>query len=203
MSTVRRVSADDHPHQRVRRLWALAAGTLALALAGYVGYVVYPRFHLPAGGGAGLLLLAAGAGVASFFSPCSFPLLLTMLARPLSERAQRTGRRPIRPALGFALALSLGAVVFLLGFGALIALIGGHIFAGVTFTSTPGRIIRGLVGVLLVALGLVQLGLLPVSFRRFEPRLHAFLRRQANLRRRRPAAGFALFGFGYLLAGFG
>ena len=182
---------------------ALLAGALGLALAGYVGYVLYPRFHLPAGSGAGLLALAVGAGVASFFSPCSFPLLVTMLARPLDELAERSGRRPIRPALAFATALSAGAAVFLLGFGALIALVGGHVFAGVTFTSIAGRVIRGIVGALLIVLGLIQLGRLSVSFRRFEPRTHAFLRRQAQLRRRRPLAGFAIFGFGYLLAGFG
>lgn len=56
-----------------RHYLALGLGALALALAGYLGYVFYPRFALPAGAGAGLLLLAAGAGVASFFSPCSSP----------------------------------------------------------------------------------------------------------------------------------
>ena len=76
-------------------------------------------------------------------------------------------------------------------------------FSGVTFTSTAGRIIRALVGALLISLGLIQLGILAISLRRFESRLHRLLTRQAELRRRRPAAGFALFGFGYLLAGFG
>ena len=59
----------------------LATGVALLGLAGYVGYVAYPRFHLPSVAGAALLALAAGAGVAAFFSPCSFSLLLTLLAR--------------------------------------------------------------------------------------------------------------------------
>ncbi|MDT8305317.1 MAG: hypothetical protein RRC07_05225, partial [Anaerolineae bacterium] len=59
----------------------LVIAVLLLALAGYAGYVLYPRFALPAASGAGLLLLAAAAGLASFFSPCSFPLLATLLAR--------------------------------------------------------------------------------------------------------------------------
>ena len=124
-----------------------------------------------------------------------------MLARPLTEQPSR--RRAIRLALGFAAALSVGAAVFLLALGALIAVIGGHLFAGVTFTSTAGRIIRGTVGALLIVLGLIQLNRLAISCRGLEPRAHAFLRRQARLRRRHPAAGFALFGFGYLIAGFG
>lgn len=186
-----------------RRVAALALGAAALALAGYVGYLVYPRFHLPAGQGSGLLILAAGAGVASFFSPCSFPLLVTMLARPLGEEAQATHQRPVRAAAGFASALSVGAASFLIGFGAVIAVIGGGLFAGVTFTSTAGRIIRLTAGIFLIALGLIQLQRLPVNLRRFEPAMHAYLRRQARIRRDRPLLGFGLFGFGYLLAGFG
>lgn len=52
-----------------------------LGAAGYAGYALYPRFDLPAAEGATLLLLAAAAGVASFFSPCAFGLLVTVLAR--------------------------------------------------------------------------------------------------------------------------
>ncbi|HZD74042.1 MAG TPA: cytochrome c biogenesis protein CcdA [Actinomycetota bacterium] len=186
-----------------RRYLALTAGALLLALAGYLGYALYPRFELPAGAGAGLLLLAAGAGVASFFSPCSFPLLVTMLARPIAEQATAQHPRPLRAALGFASALAVGAVAFLLGIGAVIALAGGGLFANVTFTSTTGRAIRLLVGLGLIALGLIQLERLPVNLRRFEPAMHGYLRRQARLRRQRPTLGFGLFGFGYLLAGFG
>lgn len=94
------------------RYWAWALGSVVLGLAGYVGYVLYPRFDLPAGAGAGLLVLATAAGVASFFSPCSFPLLVTMLARPLAS-AGDAGSRPLRRALGYASALSVGAAGFL------------------------------------------------------------------------------------------
>jgi hypothetical protein len=45
----------------------LVVAVVLAGLAGYVGYVVYPRFGLPPLVGTGLLLLAAGAGVASFF----------------------------------------------------------------------------------------------------------------------------------------
>lgn len=186
-----------------RRYPALALGAVLLALAGYLGFVLYPRFDLPAGVGAGLLVLAAAAGVASFFSPCSFPLLVTMLARPLSEEAQAPAGRPVRSALRFAAALSAGAAIFLLATGSAIALVGGGLFAEVTFTSTGGRMIRLAVGLLLIALGLIQLERLPVSLRRLEPLMHRYLRRQARARRERPLVGFGLFGFGYLLAGFG
>jgi cytochrome c biogenesis protein CcdA len=176
------------------RYTGLALATVAAAVAGYLGYVVYPRFELPAGVGAGLLVLAAGAGIASFFSPCSFPLLVSILARAPAGRGS---------AFRFAAALSLGATIFLVAVGAGIAAGGAALFGDVTFTSAAGRAIRIAVGVLLVALGLVQLGRIRVSLRRFEPAVHGYLRRQAEVRRKRPFLGFTLFGFGYLVAGFG
>jgi len=184
------------------RYAGLAVATVTAALIGYVGYVFYPRLDLPAGTGAGLFAVALGAGVASFFSPCSFPLLVSILARsPAAGTRARDGT--IAAAVRFAAALALGASAFLVLLGAGIAAGGAALFADVTFTSTAGRAIRISVGALLIVLGLIQLDRLPISLRRFEPAAHGFLRRQAQLRRRRPFAGFALFGFGYLLAGFG
>lgn len=185
-----------------RRFLALAAGTLVLGLAGYAGYLLYPRFDLPAGTGAGLLVLAVAAGIAAFFSPCSFGLLVTMLARPLSQDAT-ADKPPLRRALLFAAALSAGATVFLSLVGAAMAAGAGVLFADITFTSTTGRVLRVVVGAGLVVLGLVQVGRVSVDLRCFEPATQGFLRRQAGLRRRHPVAGYGLFGFGYLLAGFG
>jgi cytochrome c biogenesis protein CcdA len=182
---------------------ALALATAAVALIGYLGYVFYPRFDLPAGTGATLLVLAAGAGIASFFSPCSFPLLLSMLARPIAAEAQAQTGHPFRKAALFAAGLSFGASLFLVVVGVAIAAGASTYFDDVTFTSTAGITIRVVVGVLLITLGLIQLERLPVSFRRFEPAMHGYLRQQAQVRRRRPVVGFTLFGFGYLLAGFG
>jgi cytochrome c biogenesis protein CcdA len=169
-------------------------------LAGYVGYVVYPRFHLPSVTGAGLLLLAAGAGVAAFFSPCSFPLLLTLLAR------QVRGGRPqnrLRSVLIFAAAFSAGAVAFVLSLGVLIGLGGRGIASSVTFMSPTGIAIRITVGLLLVVLGLIQAEVLPVSFHAVEALARPIPQRQASFRREHPVAGFAAFGFAYLIIGFG
>jgi cytochrome c biogenesis protein CcdA len=189
---------EGMPDGRIR-YWLLAAGLVLAAIAGYLGYLAYPRFELPAGIGAGFLVLAAGAGVASFFSPCSFPLLVTLLTRETPSR----GKRWVS-ALGVAVPLSIGAVIFVLGVGALIAL-GGRSFTGsITFTSTAGRALRIAVGTGLVALGLVQSEIVPVSFHRLGDRVaRPILQAQARLRRRNPRAGLILFGFGYLLAGFG
>ncbi len=184
---------------------ALAFALLVVGLVGFLGFVVYPSLDLSAGVGVGLVVLAAAAGVASFFSPCSFPLLVAMLGRPLGERAQIDDQRqPTRNSLAFATALSLGVVAFLALLGTVIALGGEAVIKDVTFTSTTGRVLRITVGTFLILVGLIQLGRITVRLRRFEPALKRFLRSQ-----RREVPGqpellrFGLFGFGYLAAGFG
>lgn len=183
------------------RYGLLVAGVAVLALAGYVGYELYPRFDLPAAEGAGLLVLAAAAGIASFFAPCSFPLLVTLLSRPGGGTDREAA--PARP-LVYGAALSVGAAAFLLLSGVAIALGGRAFFESVTFTSTTGRTLRIAVGGLLIVLGLIQLGRLgDTSFRSVEGLTKNLNRSQARLRRRHPVAGYTAFGFFYLLAGFG
>jgi len=170
------------------------------ALAGYAGYALYPRFNLPAASGAGLLILAAAAGIASFFSPCSFPLLVTLLARETGDKKEH----PVVSALGFAFALSAGASVFLILTGIVVAAGGGVIFEKVTFTSTAGKVIRFSAGAFLIILGLAQTGVFSIPlFGRIKESAAPLQRAQSRLERVHPAAGFFLFGFGYLLAGFG
>ncbi|HEX6384955.1 MAG TPA: cytochrome c biogenesis protein CcdA [Anaerolineae bacterium] len=186
-----------------RSIWyaLLILGVIMLAAAGYTGYVLYPRFELPAVTGASLFVLAAAAGIGSFFSPCSFPLLVTLLARETGAEGKERSALP--QALRFATALAVGATLFLLLAGALIAAGGGPLFQGVTFTSTAGRTIRIIIGVLLILLGLIQTNVLPVSFDSVAGLVRPLQRAQSRLRRERPTAGFVLFGFGYILAGFG
>ena len=190
--------------QRPTAPWLLALAVLALAVAGYAGYALYPRFDLPAVSGAGLLLLAAAAGIAAFFSPCSFSLLLTLLAGDIDPHGNRHPGFSSH-AWRNATALALGATLFLLATGAVIAFGGAALFAGVTFTSLAGRTIRTLTGFFLILLGLIQLGRLPVPlpFDLVSDAARPLLRRQAKLRRQHSTLGFGLYGFGYILAGFG
>ena len=193
-------SREAPPEPSGRAFWYafLAAGVLVLALLGYLAYEFYPRFQLPWVEGWALLLLSAAAGAASFFSPCAFPLLITLLGREAGGEA-----KPIQRGAVFAASLSVGAAVFLALTGAAVAVGGGAFFAKVTFMSTAGRILRLLTGLFLIALGLVQIGVLPSPFRRWHGLAKPLLRSQASVRRGSPALGFAIFGFGYLLAGFG
>ena len=77
------------------------------------------------------------------------------------------------------------------------------VLAAVTFTSISSRIIRAVVGILLIALGLAQSGRLQLNLRQVRTTVHGMLQRQARLRREHPVAGMAVFRFGYLAAGFG
>lgn len=186
------------PVARSRPWLFIIAALVLLALVGYAGYELYPRFDLPAVDLPGLIVLSIGAGVASFFSPCVFPLLVTLLARESGQGAGTTRRAAL-----FATSLSVGAALFLILTGAAIALGAGTIFAGVTFTSTAGRTIRTTVGIFLILLGLVQIGALPNPLHRLGVMGRPFMRAQARRRRQHPVLSFGLFGFGYLLAGFG
>lgn len=183
------------------RYVVLVASVAAVALAGYAGFVLFPRFDLPAVEGVAVLGLAAAAGVASFFSPCSFPLLLSILGRHTTARA-RGEEVAARPVV-FGGALAAGAGAFLVLVGVLIAAGGGVLVGQVTFDSPAGITIRAVVGALLVILGLVQVGVLPTPFHAVGRGAQPMMRRQARLRRRRPVVGYGLFGFGYVLAGFG
>lgn len=179
--------------------WLLTALAVVIALAGYAGYVLYPRFDLPPVEGLGLLGLAAASGVASFFSPCSFPLLVTLLAgRSANNQA---GGSPGPTVFGASLAL--GAALFIAVVGVVIAIGGEALFGGVTFASTPGRIIRLITGTVLVVLGLSQAGILGFSMYGISRLLQP---RAGNRIGRQPEAAwprFTIFGFGYVLAGFG
>lgn len=178
----------------------LGLATVLLGVVGYVGYALYPRFDLPAAEGMALTALALGAGVASFFSPCAFGLLATLLTTESRSDSNRSG---FREALRFASGMSLGASVFVLGVGLAISVGGAGLVSSVTFTSAAGQALRIAVGALLLILGFVQLGLIPSPLHRVEDWMRPLQRWSARERRHRPLLGYAIFGFGYLLAGFG
>lgn len=95
--------------------YTLLVAVLALAgLGGYGAYVLYPRFNLRAVDAVGLASLSIAAGTAAFFSPCSFPLLATLLIREArGGEGSIVPRGTLTRALSYAAALSLGATVFI------------------------------------------------------------------------------------------
>jgi cytochrome c biogenesis protein CcdA len=185
----------------VTAYWLLPMAVALVSLAGYSGYLLYPRFDLSSAQGIGLLALAAAAGIAAFFSPCSFPLLVTLLSASAQKEAGAARRSS---PLVFAMAMAAGAALFLTVMGLLIAAGGSAIFSGITFASTEGRVIRAVAGVALALLGLMQLGVIAgPDFHRLQAFTSGLLEPAPGEGGVGSLAGPASYGFGYVLAGVG
>jgi cytochrome c biogenesis protein CcdA len=88
--------------------WIFVLVVVLLSIVAYAGYVLYPRFDLPSATGAGLLVLAVGAGIASFFALCSFHCLSHYLGVKLGLMKKKAMVHSTRRAFTFVTALSLG-----------------------------------------------------------------------------------------------
>lgn len=191
----------NRPPRQTTRYLLLIAGVLVFSLVGYGGFILFPQFDHPSQASIGLLVLAAMAGVASLFSPCSFPLLVTLLSHEATgrERGAPSRSHPLR----FAATFSLGAMAFLLIVGSALALGAAPLMEQVTFTSPTGRLIRLLAGLVLVGFGWWQLQGRSLNFIWMNTLLQPLWRSEARLRRQRTTMSYGLYGFGYILAGFG
>ena len=130
--------------QRSRaRLVAVVVGLLVVGGAGYAGFWVFATGGLS---GSGIMALAAATGFAAFFSPCSFPLLMTFLARRADESPGQ--------AVAGALRVAFGAATLLAAAGAAMALVGDALGTAIAFERPTGRAFRVVVGLVLVVLGL-------------------------------------------------
>lgn len=128
---------------------------------------------------AGTVTFAVGAGLATFFAPCAYPLLPGYVGYALQEEETGLGGATLR-----GLAASAGAVVVLAVLGGLLLTIGGRLARHLT-------LLEPLVGAALVVLG----GLVLTDR---APTLHLRLPE-----RRASVAGSAVFGGGYALAAAG
>lgn len=128
---------------------------------------------------AGTLTFAVGAGLATFFAPCAYPLLPGYVGYAIQGDETGLGGATLR-----GLAASAGAVAVLVVIGALLLAVGGRLARHLP-------LLEPLIGVALVVLGALVL-----SDR--APTLHLRLPE-----RRRSVLGCAVFGGGYALAAAG
>ena len=175
------------------RFVVIALLVVVAGLAGYWGFVGFVGSGGP--NTSTTFVLAAATGFAAFFSPCSFPLMLTFLARRTEESTRR--------ALASALRVGLGAVTLLLSVGVAMALAGTAVGSVVTFDSAPGRVFRATVGVVLIALGLKQAGVVNWRMTWFDSVAAATAGWTDQSRSSNRFRKDFMYGFGYLLAGFG
>lgn len=149
---------SSHVESVLRSRWLTVSVSLALiTLSGYVTFIIFIREFVPNAASISLLLFALVAGVATFFSPCSFPLLPGYLAHYLS--ASRTNR--IRDLLNTGMLAGLGVLSFNLALGVTIAAVGASVAQSLAIsTPSPSNLVllfRGLVGMLLIGLGAMNL----------------------------------------------
>lgn len=183
----------------------LAVPALALAALLAAGYLVFRVFagtlrHDP--GAVGLAVFALVAGVATFFSPCSFPLLPAFVAKV--RELQEGGASPGASPGGLAGSAALGALAFAALLGLIAWLAGLSRLGGLRISSgdpSPvSRALRGGLGALMLLLGFVHLG-------GRMPRVPGAARLAEVGRDRgvagRPRLGLLLYGLGYALAGIG
>jgi cytochrome c biogenesis protein CcdA len=175
------------------RFGAVAVGLLVAGLAGYVGFVAVADGDRSSS--SAIMALAAAAGFAAFFSPCSFPLLLTFLTRRADES--------IGAAAVTAIRVGLGAATLLAAIAAVTAVAGDAAATALGFDRPAGRVFRVAIGSGLIIFGLRQARLIRMRMRwldRVAGRAAAIFDTSQSSGRSR--SDF-VYGFGYLLAGFG
>ena len=183
-----------------RYLWLILT-VLATALLGYSVFRQFRVFILGSPTSGSLWIVAIAAGTAALFSPCSFPLLLTLLVRTANDdgEGQSLLRRSVLPTL----AISAGVVAFLLLMGVVMALGGQNLVKGVNFKSNAGRILRTTIGTGLLLLGLFQFSGRAWSPKWLDPFYKWLGRTRRQAKRQQSLWGYSLYGFGYVLGGFG
>ncbi|MBI3495489.1 hypothetical protein HY065_02590 [Candidatus Berkelbacteria bacterium] len=165
---------------------------ITLGLFGW--FYGFRTFTAPAGAVSlvALLPLALLAGVASFFSPCSFPLLPGYFAGYLAG-----GRAPRPRPMTVGLASALGVVSFLLILGLLVGILGQG-FVGLFGTKASIVPIRRIVALVLLLLGIAHF----TGW--FAGLFHGVGRLVKLPGLRQPSFKASYwFGFGYTLAGLG
>ena len=176
---------------------------LALVTGGYSLFIWFVLNIMQGDAAFGLLFVAVIAGVASFFNPCSFPVLPAYLASYYTkEGSDEDSQRPRQilisgstAALGVAVFnILLGVMIGILGvgFGKSLGLAGGD-------PSSIVRWIRGILGVLLLYLGYSHITGRGINFNALEK---LYMKSRSNKTQTGSAKMFS-YGFGYTLLGIG
>lgn len=153
--------------------------TVVLSVIGVLGYFIFLGFMNKDPLLLSLFPLAIVAGLASFFSPCAFPLLPAAVTANLKSNARTN-------PLFLGLAGAGGVLSFLILLGLVIGIIGQPLGQ---LLQDNLRIIRGVVGIFLIYL----------AYRQFSEKSHfGFFEKLAP----KTASPF-VYGFGYTLVGSG
>ncbi len=170
---------------------------------GYSVFVFFIKGFSPTAGTLSLLAFAVVAGVATFFSPCSFPLMPGYLTRHI-QILDKDPKRARTSVVSNGLAAAAGVFSFDLILGLAIVLIGSS-FAGSLGISGPSpnnyvRIFRGTVGGFLVLLGVLNLRGTGIFHNDTLTSIGKRLMKNGELK---PSREMFAYGFGYVSVGIG
>lgn len=149
------VPAVSRIHPLLRLAGALIAISLIILL-GYFTFVLFVVSFAPNAGAFSLIIFAAVAGVATFFNPCAFPLMPGYLAHQVKVTPGEE-RRSLGSLLYGGSIAAMGLSTFNLLLGGILAFLGATFLGSLALASAEPnlavRIFRGVVGILLIALG--------------------------------------------------
>ncbi|MBI4214639.1 hypothetical protein HY546_01460 [archaeon] len=176
------------------------ANVLTVTLLVILGYLVFRVFVTQIASGPeayGLIAFALVAGIATFFSPCSFPVLPAYLTTLFSKRDLA------RKANYYGVSAAAGIVAFNVILGLIIGLAGTALAGSLSLTSlTPNpftQSVRTAIGILILFLGLVQFTGTPFFYNWF----HRIGAKLSSTEKISSIGGFFFYGFGYTAAGLG
>lgn len=186
-------------NQSHRLTYSLILFSVAVVtLLGYLGFVAFLKEIIPAFNLYSLYFLAVIAGIATFFSPCSFPLLPGYLSFYYNAGRSEHGNS----ALYYGALAAAGVISFNLVLGAVIALVGEGVATTLSVSSpNPSQFTRFLrigIGIALMTLGAIQL-----SSVTFHTRAIDCLTKRLSASSTSGEKGLYLYGFGYNAAGIG
>lgn len=185
------------PDGRVVYFGLLTAFGLII-ISGYLVFRYFAVYIMPDFSVYTLLPLAVIAGVASFFSPCAFPLLPGYFSLYYSQTEQSSDTK-------LALSATLGVMSFTLILGIIIGMVGEGIAQGLSITGNQAaftRTFRALIGGILILLGIGQwrgVNIKPMVADALAWRTRP--RHEETIKR--PLLNLYLYGFGYNAAGMG
>lgn len=205
MQTTNTVEQRSDNRDAIGRYLLLIALLLVVIGAGYFGFWAFAATIMPQMPLYNLWALALVAGIASFFSPCAFPLLPSYLSfyGRASETDEKVGQNGL--AVGLGLSAAAGVVTFTLILGWAIGLLGAGFASAFSMTDPnphPSVLwFRGIVGGLLIVLGFAQW--FNVNLKPTWVDALAWRTRPQRESTRSGALTLYLYGFGYTAAGIG
>jgi len=183
-------------HKSIRKIFGLLIILIVLTIIGYFAFRVFATETQKIFSYYSIYLVALIAGVATFFSPCSFGLLPAYLTF-----YTKTAKK--RKTFYYGFLAALGLITFNMLLGVIIAFGGAGIAKAFSIsgggTLSPVTIfIRIIIGSLLLYLGIAQFFHIFIF-----PKFLLNIGQKIIQRKRSPEASFYFYGFGYNLANVG